>query len=301
MKPIQRMFKPLRKVWQMLFARHVQLQRGKKGVEIILTERSKPADPRKEQARVHEQRELSLMRQQLADVLDDLPGTRQTLRHLVFVEQALVRNGWRALHKLPLDVLRRAHEQLEGLVTNWSPAGLANLRSKMAVAIIDREHMDPSAVADAHRTAMPLETTMPMGQAGRRGLAGQPGLPGLPAAAVLGETLLPDAGGDEAAALAAAYAALGVLPTAVAGSAAGAVAPNPAPTPAQLAAQTLAQMKISPAGGDGRAEEPGGIGPADEPLEYHHELGSRAARSQLRDRGLGHGKLPPLTLRQLQE
>lgn len=295
MKPIQRLFKPLRKVWQMFFAREVRLQRGAKGVEIILTERSKPADARREQARAQERSELALMQQQLAAVLEDLPGTRQTLRHLVFVEQALVRNGWRALHKLPLDVLRRAHEQLEGLVTNWSPAGLANLRSKMAVAIIDREHMDPSGAADAYRTAMPLETTMPMGLAGLRGL------PGLPAAAVVGETLLPDAGGDEAAALAAAYAALGVVPPVVADSAAGAVAPNPTPTPAQLAAQTLAQMKTGPAGADGKAEESGVIGPAHEPLEYHNELGSRSARSQPRDRGLGHGKLPPLTLRELQD
>jgi hypothetical protein len=285
MKPLQALFRPLHNAWQVFFARDVKLQRGERGVEIVLAERSptkgRPQESREQQARAQERRELALMQEQLAAVLDDLPGTRETLRHLVFVEQALLRKGWRALHKLPLDVLRRALEQLEGLVTNWSPAGLANLRSKMAVAIIDREHMDPNAEADAYRTAMPLESTMPMGLEG---------LNGLPAAAVLGETPLPDTAGDEAAALAAAYAALGVAAPAVAGSAAGAVAPQAAPTPAQLASQALAQMKAGPPAGT-----PGAA------LEYHNELGSRAAKAQPRDNGIGTGKLPPLTLRELQD
>jgi hypothetical protein len=106
------------------------------------------------------------MLQQLRALLAELPQARQTLRHLVFVEQALAKKGLRALHKLPLEVLQRALEQLEGLVTNWSPTGLASLRSKMAVAIIDREHMDPDAEADAYRTvavldAEPLQEPLP--------------------------------------------------------------------------------------------------------------------------------------------
>jgi hypothetical protein len=86
-----------------------------------------------------------------------VPETRATLKQLVFVEHALQKKGLRALHKLPLPVLQKALEQFEGLVTNWSPAGLANLRSKMAVAIIDREHHDPSKEADAYRTAAVAE------------------------------------------------------------------------------------------------------------------------------------------------
>jgi len=43
------------------------------------------------------------------------------------------------------------------LVTNWSPVGLANLRSKMAVTIIEREQMDPEAEAEAYRTAAVLD------------------------------------------------------------------------------------------------------------------------------------------------
>lgn len=90
-----------------------------------------------------EKDELRLMREQLAGLLDQLPETRAALRHLVFVEQALAKRGTKALHKLPVDVLEKALAQLEGLVTNWSPVGLASLRSRMAVAIIDREHRQP--------------------------------------------------------------------------------------------------------------------------------------------------------------
>ncbi len=70
-------------------------------------------------------------------------------------------------------------------MTNWSPVGLASLRSKMAVAIIDREHMDPEAEADAYRTAAVLDV--------------EPRGPALPE--------VTDRSDDEA--LAAAYAALG--------------------------------------------------------------------------------------------
>lgn len=124
------------------------------------------APSRAELALKKDSAELALMLQQLRALLAELPQARQTLRHLVFVEQALAKKGLRALHKLPLEVLQRALEQLEGLVTNWSPTGLASLRSKMAVAIIDREHMDPDAEADAYRTvavldAEPLQEPLP--------------------------------------------------------------------------------------------------------------------------------------------
>lgn len=271
MSNLQRLFRPFREAARIFFARDLGLRRGEAGLEIVLQERDNaPRRPltREEVARKKERAELDEALQQLAGVLDELPETRRTLRHLVFVEQALQRKGWRALHKLPLDLMQRAHEQLEGLVVNWSPAGLANLRSKMAVAIIDREHMDPNAEADNYRTTMPLESSAQAAQ----------GVPevveldvGLAEAAALAE-------GDEAA-LAAAYAALGV--------AGGEPATPAAPRPAEIAAQTLAQARSSAA--------------AAQPLEYHTELGSPAARAAPRQNMAGAGKLPPLTLRELQD
>jgi len=140
------------------FKHDVALKRADDGVRIVLKQRPDPRTPSRQEAAVRrEGQELALMQSQLADLLDALPETRHAMRHLVFVEQALAKKGLRALHKLPLDVLQRALEQLEGLVTNWSPVGLASLRSKMAVAIIDREHQDPEAEADAYRTAAVLD------------------------------------------------------------------------------------------------------------------------------------------------
>ena len=172
MSAILQMFSPLRQAAAAFFKHDVALRKGEHGVEIVLQERpTVPAKAAKKPSRAElssrkEREELALMREQLAALLDELPESRQTMRHLGFVEQALAKKGLKALHKLPVDVLQRALEQIEGLVTNWSPVGLASLRSKMAVAIIDREHMDPETEADAYRTAAVLDadpraTTLP--------------------------------------------------------------------------------------------------------------------------------------------
>jgi hypothetical protein len=161
MSALTRLFEPFRHAAQAFFKHDLAFQRGDKRVQLVLQDRR--AVPRVSAASLAEaaarkdKQELTLMREQLAAVLDDMPDTRQTLRHLAFVEQALAKKGLKALRKVPLDVLQRALEQLETLVTNWSPVGLASLRSKMAVSVIDREHQDGDAEADAYRTAAVLD------------------------------------------------------------------------------------------------------------------------------------------------
>jgi hypothetical protein len=174
MSPIANFFDPLRRAAAAFFKHDLALKRERDGLHIVLeaktvsdgssdkavaNKKSKPGKGEREmvaERKVAE--ELALMRTQLAELLDEVPETRLTMRHLVMVEQALGKKGLRVLHKMPLDVLQRAHEQLEGLVTNWSPVGLASLRSKMAVAILDREHMDPAATeADSYRTAAVMD------------------------------------------------------------------------------------------------------------------------------------------------
>ncbi|HNU10033.1 MAG TPA: hypothetical protein PKJ45_01560 [Rubrivivax sp.] len=138
------------------FRADLRLRRGERGIEVVLDE-SRPAVPvrvrgrraaRADAAAQKVQQELELMRGSLAALLDEMPGNRTTLRHLAFVEHALQRKGARALAKLPYAVLQRALEQFEGVVVNWSDEGLATLRSKMAVTLIEREaeagdDMDP--------------------------------------------------------------------------------------------------------------------------------------------------------------
>lgn len=164
MRALSKLFQPIRHAAAAFFKHDLALRRDPAGLQIVLEPKPPAAEPRKakkpsraDAAALKEKQELVLILQQLQELLDEVPDTRAALRHLVFVEQALQKKGLRALHKLPLDVLKRALEQLEGLVTNWSPVGLANLRSKVAVAIIDREHMDPEAEADAYRTAAVMD------------------------------------------------------------------------------------------------------------------------------------------------
>lgn len=166
MSAILSFFRPIRHVAAAIFKRDLAVRRDEGGLHLVLVEsvideqtrpkrapREVPVDRDRKQ-----HQELALIRAQLAALLNEQPETRHTMRHLVFVEQALGKAGLKALHKLPLDVLQRALDQLEGLVTNWSPEGLANLRSKMAVAVLDRENRDPDANGDAYRTAAVLDT-----------------------------------------------------------------------------------------------------------------------------------------------
>lgn len=169
MSVFQQIVQPFRRVYAAIFKQHVSVRVSKGAVKLSLKDDPQLPEHRRtpskaELAARKEQQDFVLIQQQLAELLNDLPETRATMRHLVFVEQALDRKGLRALHKLPLDVLQRALEQLEGLVVNWSPVGLASLRSKMAVAIIDRDHQQSpaDAEADAYRTAAVMDT-MPDG------------------------------------------------------------------------------------------------------------------------------------------
>lgn len=142
------------------FKADVKLRRGRRGLEVVLDEPesagppSTPAGPTSNARELRELRELQRMRESLARLLDSQPGHRQALRHLAFIEHALERKGLRALHKVPFDALKRAHTQLEGLVTNWSDEGLAALRSRMSVTLIEREPPpDAAGPAAAARTA----------------------------------------------------------------------------------------------------------------------------------------------------
>jgi hypothetical protein len=195
MRALRRFTLALRRVFAAVFTQHLSLHRADDGVRVVL--RDKPMLPAKAQppsraelAARKESQDFALLRMQLADLLNDLPETRSALRHLVFVEQALARKGLRALDKLPLDVVRRALDQLEGLVVNWSPAGLAMLRSRMAVAIIRRDQLGESGEVEsqAHMAVSVLDS-MPNTDL-------QDGL---------------DVNTDDDEALAAAYAALGNL------------------------------------------------------------------------------------------
>ena len=145
---------PLRRAARLLFVNQLRL-RWQGGPRLEFAARDEPAAQDAEPAALKAQRELAAMQQELAVVLDDMPELREELRHLVYVEQALLHEGLEALYTMPLDVLQRALDQFEGLVTNWSSPGLANLRSKMAVAVGQRE-ADPEGLASRRSAVRPV-------------------------------------------------------------------------------------------------------------------------------------------------
>lgn len=79
--------------------------------------------------------EAAPLRHALKQLLDLHPTSRQLMRHLGYVERALARQGIRALDEVPVEVLATALQQLDAIVSNWSDRNLAELRSRMAVAI----------------------------------------------------------------------------------------------------------------------------------------------------------------------
>jgi hypothetical protein len=79
------------------------------------------------------------MRRELSAVLDGHDGSREVFRYLAHFEQRFGRSGLRILEDMPTKRLRRALAQFEAIVSNWSSPHLADLRSRMAVAVADRD------------------------------------------------------------------------------------------------------------------------------------------------------------------
>ena len=113
MSAISKLLDPLRHAVAAFFKHDLALRRDDSGLQIVLEPKvengvkKKPKKGSREDAvQRKDQQELALVLEQLHTLLSELPETRQTMRPLVFVEQALNKKGLRALHKLPLDVLQ---------------------------------------------------------------------------------------------------------------------------------------------------------------------------------------------------
>lgn len=98
-----------------------------------------PASSVRSQAREAQRQRVRQMRRDLYQLMQQHPDSRQLLRHLDLVERTLRQQGYAAVQALPVRVLAKALAQLERLVWDWTPAGLAELRSRMAVMIKTRQ------------------------------------------------------------------------------------------------------------------------------------------------------------------
>jgi hypothetical protein len=108
----------------------------------------------REQAREEERQRVRRMRRDLYTLMQQHPDSRQLMRHLDLVERTLRRDGCAAVEALPVRVLGKALTQLERLVWDWSPAGLAELRSRLAVTVKKRrDEAEREAEREAATTA----------------------------------------------------------------------------------------------------------------------------------------------------
>ena len=91
-----------------------------------------------EEARHHRR----LMTRDLDALLSQHPSSRRLVRHLAVVEHTLRTKGLKGFDALPARVIAKALTDLDSLVRDWSPAGLAELRSRMAVIVKARPPSD---------------------------------------------------------------------------------------------------------------------------------------------------------------
>ena len=152
---------PAKRGWRDLLRKHLRLQRVGFDFRFVLLDpaevrkrkaakqaakqaakRAKSAPPARKASRATDgldEARLALMRTELRMLLKRHPQARSLARHLAFFERALHQSGARAYDVVPVDVMRKALIQIEFLVTNWSAVGLAELRSRLSIAISDRE------------------------------------------------------------------------------------------------------------------------------------------------------------------
>jgi hypothetical protein len=92
----------------------------------------------RQQQREAKRQRVRQMRRDLYALFNQHPSSRKLMRHLATVERTLQEEGLQGFEALPLAVITKALAELEGMVRDWSPTGLAELRSRMAVLAKNR-------------------------------------------------------------------------------------------------------------------------------------------------------------------
>jgi hypothetical protein len=98
------------------------------------------ASTRSPRAQAHEEnrKRVRHMKRDLYELLGQHPSSRQLMRRLATVEHTLHVGGLEGLEALPVRVIARALAEMDSLVRDWSPTGLAELRSRLAVIAKNR-------------------------------------------------------------------------------------------------------------------------------------------------------------------
>ncbi len=121
--------------------------------------------------------DIHRMHDELDQLLARHHHTRHFMRYLAYTERTLKLGGPEALAHMPVEVMRKTLEQLQELVTDWSSAGLAELRMQLEVLIAEKEEVsnqtfgstDTPSDFDTPRKLHVEEATVSQFQAAERG------------------------------------------------------------------------------------------------------------------------------------
>ena len=119
------------------------------------------ADSARNEAREERRKRVLLMRRDLYELLSQHPASRRTLRYIAAVERALQARGLAGLEALPARVVAKALTEMEILVLDWSPAGLAELRSRLAVIVKTHRATHQGAVDEAKAGPASMQGSAP--------------------------------------------------------------------------------------------------------------------------------------------
>lgn len=118
----------------------------------------------------------------LSALLDRHAASRDTMRHLAFIEHKLARQGSRAFRDMPVPVMSKGLEQLATLAQDESAMAFSVLRSRLTMAIALRSSSAPARdatpavdVADVSEASHSLFDEMERSWTGQMPTPAQPG------------------------------------------------------------------------------------------------------------------------------
>lgn len=164
------MFDGIKRAARAFFVEDLRVRRDERGLRIVFEsgpagESQSPLERAHQEAEQRRLKQVHDIRAQLARLFETHPGLGVAGSPMHAIDRALAAQGLAFLDSVPLAVLRPALEAFEAAVIDWSPAGLAYLRSRMAVALRERAAREAADVGDT--SALPVVSEVSMGVAGR--------------------------------------------------------------------------------------------------------------------------------------
>ena len=125
-----------------IFTHHVRIKRATRGLVVVLEPEPEKANAAAKRTPLHRDKRALEMHAALGAALDAAPGSRNVLRHLATVEHHLWKNGSLFIQDLPLPVLARTRDQLEGVIKPPFANGAKLLRNCLAEAVATQERLE---------------------------------------------------------------------------------------------------------------------------------------------------------------